>query len=139
MVSFMPRFSPPPLDARMERSVPIRCGIEWGFHESVLTAQSRRIAHRWWESVATELCGLRIILKRAVTNSFMEILTGNFWSRECSLILFCLQIRRQRSRGRILVTDISRFRLQNKASRMLHYVTRQMRFSVVASSRSEHC
>jgi len=39
----------------------------------------------------------------------------------------------------VLVTDISRFRLQNKASRMLHYVTRQMRFSVVASSRREHC
>ena len=44
-----------------------------------------------------------------------------------------------RESAEVLITDISRFTLQNKASRMLHYVTRQMRFSAVASSRSEHC
>ena len=55
-------------------------------------------------------------------------------------LCFCFAYRSiGRDRVHVLVADVSRFMLQNKASRMLHYVTRQMRFSVVASSRSEHC
>ena len=54
-------------------------------------------------------------------------------------LYFCFTYRSiGRESAEVLVTDISRFTLQNKASRMLHYVTRQMSFSVVAS-RSEHC
>lgn len=99
-----------------------------GFHESVVTAQSGRIAHRWWESVATELCQLRIILKQAINNPFIEILTGNLWLRDVLVnkfvnryICFCFTYRSiGREGAKVLVTDISRFAVQNKSSRMLN-------------------